>query len=232
MPIKAIARQLGIARNTVRRALAAEEPPKYQRPGKKSIVDAVEPQIRQLLRQWPDMPATVIAERVGWQRSLTVLKDRIRQIRPEYPPLAPASRTSYQPGELAQCDLWFPPARIPVGPDRRMSLPVLVLVCGYSRWLLARMLPSRAAGDLFAGMWALLSLLGATPKTLVWDNEGAIGAWKGGRPQLTQDAEAFRGTLGARILQCRPPLCQTGVTHEDKQTLSGTSRARTGSSSQ
>ncbi|MEV4105971.1 IS21 family transposase [Nonomuraea sp. NPDC049649] len=204
MPIKAIARQLGIARNTVRRALAAEEPPKYQRPGKKSIVDAVEPQIRQLLRQWPDMPATVIAERIGWQRSMTVLKDRIRQIRPEYRPLDPASRTSYQPGELAQCDLWFPPARIPVGPDRRMSLPVLVLVCGYSRWLLARMLPSRAAGDLFAGMWALLSLLGATPKTLVWDNEGAIGAWKGGRPQLTQDAEAFRGTLGARILQCRP----------------------------
>jgi SRSO17 transposase len=28
------------------------------------------------------------------------------------------------------------------------------------------------------------------------------------------------------------PLCQTGVTHEDKQTLSGTCRARTGSSSQ
>ncbi|MGW6505930.1 IS21 family transposase [Nonomuraea angiospora] len=204
MPIKAIARHLGIARNTVRRALAAEEPPKYQRPGKTSIVDAVEPQIRQLLRQWPDIPATVIAERIGWQRSMTVLKDRIRQIRPEYRPVDPASRTSYQPGELAQCDLWFPPARIPVGPDRGMSLPVLVLVCGYSRWLLARMLPSRAAGDLFAGMWALLSLLGATPKTLVWDNEGAIGAWKGGRPQLTQDAEAFRGTLGARILQCRP----------------------------
>ncbi|MEU6788095.1 IS21 family transposase [Nonomuraea angiospora] len=204
MPIKAIARHLGIARNTVRRALAAEEPPKYQRPGKKSIVDAAEPQIRALLRQWPDMPATVIAERIGWQRSMTVLKNRIRQIRPEYRPVDPASRTSYQPGELAQCDLWFPPARIPVGPDRGMSLPVLVLVCGYSRWLLARMLPSRAAGDLSAGMWALLSLLGATPKTLVWDNEGAIGAWKGGRPQLTQDAEAFRGTLGARILQCRP----------------------------
>ncbi|MGW0486522.1 IS21 family transposase [Nonomuraea sp. NPDC003214] len=204
MPIKAIARHLGIARNTVRRALAAEEPPKYQRPGKGSIVDAAEPQIRELLRQWPDMPATVIAERIGWQRSMTVLKDRVRQIRPEYRPADPASRTSYQPGELAQCDLWFPPTRVPVGPGRAVSLPVLVLVCGYSRWLLARMLPSRAAGDLFAGMWALLSLLGAAPKTLVWDNEGAIGAWKGGRPQLTREAEAFRGSLGIGIRQCRP----------------------------
>lgn len=204
MPIKAIARRLGIARNTVRRALAATQPPKYQRPSKGSIVDAVEPQIRQLLQQWPDMPATVIAERIGWQRSMTVLKDRIRQIRPQYRPPDPASRTSYQPGELAQCDLWFPPARVPVGPGRTASPPVLVMVCGYSRWLLAQMIPSRAAGDLFAGMWALLTALGAVPKTLVWDNEGAIGTRRGGRAQLTRQAEAFRGTLGVRIVQCRP----------------------------
>jgi transposase len=78
------------------------------------------------------------------------------------------------------------------------------MVSGYSRWLMAQMLPSRAAGDLFAGMWSLLAVLGAVPKTLVWDNEGAIGAWKRGRPQLTQDASAFRGTLGVKILQCRP----------------------------
>jgi transposase len=204
MPIKAIARRLGVARNTVRRALAAEEPPKYQRAGKGSIVDAVEPRIRELLREFPDMPATVIAERIGWERSMTVLKDRVRQIRPEYRPLDPASRTTYQPGELAQCDLWFPPARVPVGPGRGTSLPVLVMVSGYSRWLMAQMLPSRAAGDLFAGMWSLLTVLGAVPKTLVWDNEGAIGQWKQGRPQLTGDASAFRGTLGVKILQCRP----------------------------
>jgi len=29
------------------------------------------------------MPATVIAERIGWEQALTTLKDRIRQIRPE-----------------------------------------------------------------------------------------------------------------------------------------------------
>jgi putative NADH-flavin reductase len=31
MPIKAIARRIGISKNTVKRALAAEEPPKYRR---------------------------------------------------------------------------------------------------------------------------------------------------------------------------------------------------------
>jgi len=85
----------------VRRALAADAPPKYVRPAKGSAVDAVEPQIRGLLADWPTMPATVIAERIGWQRSLTVLKDRVRQLRGEYLPPDPASRTSYSPGELA-----------------------------------------------------------------------------------------------------------------------------------
>lgn len=66
MPVRAIARQLGIARNTVRRAIADDAPPKYRRASKGSIVDAVEPQIRELLESWPEMPATVIAERIGW----------------------------------------------------------------------------------------------------------------------------------------------------------------------
>jgi transposase len=65
MPIKAIARQLGLGRNTVRRALAADEPPKYQRPAKGSIVDEVEPQVRELLEAWPSMPATVIVRGRG-----------------------------------------------------------------------------------------------------------------------------------------------------------------------
>lgn len=48
MPIKSIARVMGLmgeGRNTVRRPLAAEGPPKYQRAARGSNVDAVEPQI-------------------------------------------------------------------------------------------------------------------------------------------------------------------------------------------
>jgi transposase len=53
MPIRAIARRLGMGRNTVRRALAAEGPPRYQRPARGSVVDAVESRIRELLAAWP-----------------------------------------------------------------------------------------------------------------------------------------------------------------------------------
>ncbi|MFI6332482.1 IS21 family transposase [Micromonospora chersina] len=204
MPIKAIARRLGVGRNTVRRALAAQGPPRYSRPAKPSIVDAVEPQIRELLRQWPQMPATVIAERIGWTRSLTVLKDRVRLLRPLFTPPDPVQRTDYLPGELAQCDLWFPPADVPLGFGQVGRPPVLVMVCGYSRWLSAVMIPTRQAPDLLAGHWLLLSRLGAAPKALVWDNESAVGQWRGGRPQLTEAMNAFRGSLGIRVVQCRP----------------------------
>jgi transposase len=204
MPIKAIVRKLGVGRNTVRRALAADAPPSYSRPAKPSIVDAVEPQIRALLAEWPSMPTTVIAERVGWQRSMTVFKDRVRALRPLFVPPDPAQRSEYLPGELAQCDLWFPPADVPLGFGQVGRPPVLVMVCGYSRWLSATMIPTRQAPDLLDGHWTLLSRLGAVPKALVWDNESAVGQWRGGKPQLTETMNAFRGSLGIRVIQCRP----------------------------
>jgi transposase len=204
MPVRAIARKLGVGRNTVRRALAVEGPPRYLRPAKGSVVDAVEPRIRELLAQWPDMPATVIAERIGWDRSLTVLKVRVRELRPLFVPPDPASRTQYRPGELAQCDLWFPPVQVPLGAGQAGQPPVLVMVAGYSRVMTARMIPSRQSPDLLAGHWALISGLGAVPRALVWDNESAVGQWRGGRPVLTEAMNAFRGTLGITVIQCRP----------------------------
>jgi transposase len=166
MPIRAIARHLGISKNTVKRALASDRPPKYERTPKGSAVDAVESAIRELLQQTPTMPATVIAERIGWERGMTVLKERVRELRPAYLPIDPVSRTVYQPGELAQCDLWFPPVSVPLGHGQAGSPPVLVLVSGYSRVITARMLPSRQAGDLIDGHRRLLSGWGSVPRML------------------------------------------------------------------
>jgi transposase len=207
MPIKVIARVMGISKNTVKAALASDAPPRYQRPAKGSIVDVVEPRIRELLRAYPTMPATVIAERIGWTRSIRVLRDRVAELRPVYLPPDPASRTSYVAGEIAQCDLWFPPIQLPVGFGQTRTatrLPVLTMVLGYSRWLLALLIPTRKAEDLFAGWWRLIEHLGAVPRVLVWDGEGAIGRWRAGRSELTAECQAFRGTLGAKVVVLRP----------------------------
>ncbi len=63
--VAAIARQLRIARDTVASALASDSPPKYEREPVASAIGAVEPRIRALLLGYPQMPATVLAERVG-----------------------------------------------------------------------------------------------------------------------------------------------------------------------
>jgi transposase len=207
LAIKLIARMLGISRNTVRAAIASDGPPRYERRPAGSAVDAFEPRIRELLAGCPTMPATVIAERIGWERGLTVLKDRVRELRPAYLPPDPASRTAYVAGEIAQCDFWFPPVDVPAGCGQVRAprqLPVLTMITGYARWLSAVLVPSRHAEDLFAGWWQLIGALGAVPRVLVWDGEGAIGRWRAGKPELTAECQAFRGTLGTRVVICKP----------------------------
>ena len=209
MPIKAIARKLGISKNTVRRALRAEEVPRYQRASRGSIADAAEPAIRELLERWPEMPATVIAERIGWERSITVLREKVAGLRPLYRPADPVSRTSYEPGERVQDDFWFPPAEIPLGHGRvatgREVPPVLVMASGYSRWMLGLMIPSRHAEDLVLGTWRLLQQLGGVPRQLVWDNEGGVGKYRGGRPPLlSRQFAELRGLLGCEVVVLPP----------------------------
>jgi transposase len=207
MSISEIARVQGISRNTVKAALRSDAPPKYARKPAVSIVDAVEPRIRELLKAHPRMPATVIAERIGWTRSIRVLSGRVAELRPAYLPPDPTGRTSYEPGEIGQCDLWFPPITLPVGfgqVRRPTQLPVLTMVTGYSRWLSGLLIPGRSAADLFAGWWRVIERLGAVPRVLVWDGEGAIGRWRGGRVELTAECQAFRGTLAAKVVVLKP----------------------------
>ena len=101
--------------------------------------------------QFPRMPATVTAERIGWEHSLTVLKDRIRELRPLYLPPDPAGRTEYRPGELAQWDLWFPPVDIPLETGKAAHPPVVIGLTGYSRVMASTMVPTREAHDIFVG---------------------------------------------------------------------------------
>jgi transposase len=207
LPIKTIARTLGVSRTTVRAAIASDAPPKYERRPAGSAVDVFEDAIRAQLELVETMPATVIAERVGWTRGITVFKERVAELRPAYLPVDTAGRTSYVAGDVAQCDLWFPPIQLPVGfGQTRMpaQLPVLTMVTGYSRWLSGILIPSRRAEDLYAGWWRLIHALGAVPRTLVWDGEGAIGRNRGGRVELTQDCQAFRGVLGTKVIVLKP----------------------------
>jgi transposase len=199
MAIKAIARQVGVARNTVRAALAADTPPKYQRASPGSMADAFEPMIRALLAKTPTMPASVVGERIGWEHSASVLRAKVALLRPEFTPADPADRTEYVAGEIVQCDLWFPEKIVPVWPGVLAAPPILTMTAAWSGFIMAVLIPTRTTGDLLAGMWRLLAGLGAVPKMLVWDNESGIGQ----HHRLTTGARSFAGTLGTRIYQTK-----------------------------
>lgn len=79
-PIRAIARELGISRNAVRRALDLSRPDHYVRGPQLSTV---EPQIRETLARWPHMPAVGIAHRLAWKGSMTTFTQRVNELRRE-----------------------------------------------------------------------------------------------------------------------------------------------------
>ena len=196
MGVKAITRRLGVARNTVRAALRSDDAPTYVREGRGSAVDAFEPAIRRLLALTPDMPSTVVAERIGWTRGITVLRERVAELRPAYQVPEAFGRTEYKPGELCQWDLWFPDYAIPVGHGQTAVLPVLVGVPCYSRWTLARMIGSKESADVLGGHLGLVVELGRSPRVGVYDGEPAISVRRGRRLIYTADYLRLKGALG------------------------------------
>jgi transposase len=200
VPQRQVARDLGVARATVARAVVSEGPPKYERPSVPTSFTAFAPAVRQLLAKTPDMPATVIAERVGWTGSISWFRDNVRRLRPEHQLVDPSDRLTWLPGDAAQCDLWFPPKKIPLEDGSRTLLPVMVITAAHSRFMLGRMIPTRHTQDLLLGMWMLLQLLGAVPRRLIWDNETGIGRGK----RHAEGVGAFTGTLATTLQRLRP----------------------------
>lgn len=200
VPQRQVARDLGIGRSTVKRALASDRPPKYERPSVSTSFTPFEPHVRQLLKDTPDMPATVIAERVGWTGSITWFRDNVRRLRPEHRPVDPSDRLTWLPGDAAQCDLWFPPKKIPLEDGSKTLLPVMVITAAHSRFMVGRMIPTRHTADLLLGMWVLLQLLGRVPRRLIWDNETGIGRGK----RHAEGVGAFTGTLATTLQRLKP----------------------------
>jgi hypothetical protein len=127
---------------------------------------------------------------------MTVLRERVAELRPLYVPLEAFGRTEYRPGELAQWDLWEPDADIPVGWGQTARLQVIVGVPCFSRFLLARMIGSKETPDVLGGHLRLLVELGAVPRVGVYDGEPAISVRRRGQIIYTEAYLRMRGTLG------------------------------------
>ncbi len=70
----------------------------------------------------------------------------------------------------------------------------------YSRFVLARMIPTKTTEDLLLGTWQLLQQLGGVPRRLIWDNERGVGRG----PHRAEGVPAFMGTLATKLVLLRP----------------------------
>jgi transposase len=200
VPKARIAARLGISRTTVVKAVASDSSPRYERSVAPRSFTPFEARVRELLEGDAELPATVLAERVGWTGSITWFRENVKRLRPEHRRVDPADRLVWEPGDAAQCDLWFPPRKIPLEDGTSRLLPVLVITAAHSRFIAARMIPTRKTEDLLLGSWELIGQLGRVPRRLIWDNEPGIGRGQ----RAAEGVAAFMGTLAARLVLLPP----------------------------
>ncbi len=192
--IKRLVRETGLSKNTIRRALRSESPPRYQRAVRPGVLEPFKPEIHRLLAEDPKLPGVRVRELLeplGCTAAKTVVDDYLREVRPLFlPPPRTFQRTVYRPGEVCQFDVWQPRLEVPVGHGQTRRGWVVVACLGYSRAGAGALVFSKESEDLLAGIAGCLRRLGALPQTLVWDRQVGIHG-HGGRP-----TDAFAGFCG------------------------------------
>ena len=109
LSIGEISRGTGLHRETIRRAITSDEPPRYSREGRGSKLDPFKAEIARLLREDCDLPGVRIGELLaplGWDGGKTILDDYLREVRPLFQTVRTTQRTIYRPGEICQFDVW------------------------------------------------------------------------------------------------------------------------------
>jgi len=213
LSIKEIARRTGRDRNTIRRALRSEAPPRYVREPRPSKLDPFREEVHRLLGEDGQLPGQVIRERLqelGYRGGKTILDDYLREVRPIISPPRTFQRTVYRPGEVCQFDLWEPSSKVPVGAVEHRRGWVVVACLGYSRAGAGALLFSKETPDLLWGIARCLWQLGGLPGVLVWDRQAGL-CTRDGRPTAPFAALCGRLRVGWRFCRPRDPQAKGAV---------------------
>jgi transposase len=201
-----IAARLGINRRTVARLAAAAEPPRYARPASGSMLDPLEPVIRRLLLEWPEIRAPrmaeILREDYGYAGSVDLVKRRLAMLRPAV--VRPAQRTGYRPGQVLQVDWAEMPTRPRIdGRERR----VYALICAlpFSGAATAHFSFDMTAEAFLEGHVQAFKWLGGVPRECVYDNLRSVVARRDG-DQITWNARfvQLRGHYAFHATACTP----------------------------
>jgi len=213
----ALARQLGISRDTIHRWIREGDldrdldagPVEYgPRPVVPTKLDAYKAIIETRLDAYPELSAVRLLEEIraaGYGRGYTQLKEFVRQVRPAPVP-EPVVRFETPPGRQAQVD--FARFRFPWGVRY-----ALLVVLGYSRVLWLRFYQRQDMRSLLLGLEDAFAFFGGVPQELLFDQMKAVFTkdmrMEGGA--LVRNAEflRFASHWGFTPRACRPYRAQT-----------------------
>ncbi len=212
MSIRAIAKELDISRNTVRRHLKAKpEAPRYSsRPPAASVLDDYKDYIRQRIADaYPyKIPGTVIAREImaqGYNGGMTVLRVFIRSLSTPQPE-EPTVRFETEAGRQMQVD-W--------GTMRggKSPLHVFVAVLGYSRMLYIEFTDNMRYDTLECCHRNAFRFFGGVPQEVLYDNMKTVvlqrDAYQPGRHRFNPSLWQFGKEMGFSPRLCRPFRAQT-----------------------
>jgi transposase len=164
-----IAKQLGLNRSTVARALASATAPKYRRAPRGSLVSAHEESIRARLREYPEISAARLFGELklqGYAGGYTALKEKLRELRPRE--LEAFVRRETEPGQEAQVD-WASFGTMEIDGTRR-PLSCFVMVLGYSRMIFVRFTLTQQLEQFLAGHLEAFEFFRGVPHRALYDN--------------------------------------------------------------
>jgi transposase len=204
----AIATRLGMSRTTVARLLSLSEPPRYERRPSGSKLDPFKDAVVAMLREDARVPATVVCQQLrrdGFDGEITILKDWLRQVRPQFVAAAGFQRTSYRHGEVCQVDWWHTGIDVGVGKGAVREAMGLVATLPASAAHAVVFTLSKMVADFCPALIGCLQRLGGAAESLVMDNDASIVASRqGGSPRLHVEVATLLGQLRMRPVVLRP----------------------------
>jgi transposase len=201
-----IAGRLGINRRTVARLLGSEEPPRYRRSPVGSQLDPLEPVLRRLLEEWPQIKAPRLTEILrcdyGYTGSLRLVQARLQRLRPST--VRPAQRTGYRPGQVLQLD-WAEMATRPTLAGRERRVYALVASLPYSGAQTAFFSLDMTIESFLEGHVRAFEWLGGVPRECVYDNLCSVVARREGEQVVwNRRFLHLRGHYGFHATACTP----------------------------
>lgn len=170
LSLRAIARKMGLSRNTVRSVLGRTPVKRATEPAKRdSIVDPYVTFMRTVLDETPEMTAPAMLERLrplGYAGGITVLRERMTRLRPRRDPEVFLT-LDFAPASALQVD-WADFGYSLPGCPRRVSAFVATLA--YSRYLYIEFTLSQSMGAFLRCMDRALTFFGGCTAASIFDN--------------------------------------------------------------